>query len=176
MKQIILFIVFFVSIESSIAQKVFYFYNFSSHTVEIGGVVTKPDNGDPYPFFDSSVSPLITVLPGELYVLENTSNLFRFPFFSPASVPYIDTWYRVDSPSSSITIDSMPAWVLGNAQEFHYVKFQVGSSGSLGGGNLGVPGGSSQGDSVQSLGNWTALYSGFQSGNYIEYTCVIFDD
>ncbi len=177
MRNLILTIVLCLAGTIGYSQKVFYFYNFSSYNVEIGGVVTMPDPatiGGTYPFYDSSVSSLITVPAGTgVYTLENTTNIYRFPFHSPASSPYITDWYRMTAPFTSTIVPSNAAWVLGADQVFHYVKFQVGTSGSQGGGNLGEPGGGSQGDYIQGNG-WTAIYTFFQSGTYIEYTCVIF--
>lgn len=170
MKKIVLWTALFAVVATGYSQKVFNFYNFSSFPVEIGGVVTKPESGGTYPFFDSSVFGLIPVSAGGgSYTLENTSHMTRFPFHSPASLPYITSWYRMTAPFTSITMPSNAAWVIGSDQEFHYVKFQVGTSGSLGGGNLGELGGSSQGEIIFGNG-WTAIYS--PSG--LEYNCVIF--
>ncbi len=177
MKNLILTIVLCLGGTIGYSQKAFYFYNFSSYNVEIGGVVTMPDPatiGGTYPFYDSSVSSLITVPAGTgVYTLENNTNIYRFPFNSPASSPYIADWYRITGPFTLAIVPSNAAWVLGADQVFHYVKFQVGTTGIYGGGNLGEFGGGSQGDYIQGNG-WIAIYSTFQSGTYIEYTCVIF--
>ena len=83
------------------SQKTFEIYNFSSQTITLIDVVTRA--GTSYPEFHSKPYGPITIAPGDSYILENTSQVFRFPFNSPASVPYITTWERLNSPTASAT-------------------------------------------------------------------------
>lgn len=122
---------------NAFSQKTFTFTNYTGYTVEIGGIVTQDTIND-LPNYDSSSSfGNISIPPNGSYILENSLNGQRFPFDSPNSTPYIDEWTKIDPPNAPITVNSTTAWSQGDDQIFYYVKFQVGTNGSLGGGTLG---------------------------------------
>lgn len=125
MKKIILIVALLVGLQN-FAQKTFEIYNFTGQTVEIASIITKGTST--YPEFHSKPFGLISIPPGGSFTLENTSNVFRFPFESPTSIPYIDKWERLNSPSSGMVLTSPIAWSFGNSQVFHRMLFYVGSS------------------------------------------------
>ena len=128
MKKIYFIVVLFFSLQNY-AQKTFEVYNFTGQTVTLYDIITNTSSGG-YPEYHSKPFGGVPIPPGESYTLENTANIFRFPFHSPASVPYIDIWERLDSATSSTTtiVSSNVAWVLGNNQVFKSLIFSVGSS------------------------------------------------
>jgi hypothetical protein len=132
------------------AQKTFEVYNFTGQTVKLWDIITKPNSSATYPEFHSKPFWSITIPPGGSYVLVNTANIYRFPFHSPSSSPYINTWERLNSPTSSTILSSSVAWSLGNSQVFTSLIFEVGTSWN----NLTVPIG---------LTNQTLLGSGWQA-------------
>lgn len=104
----------------SFGQKTFEIYNFSSYPIDIAEIMTKPNSSATYPTFSSKSYGMIPLLnPGDYYVLENTSNTFRFPFESPSSTPYITTWDRANSSNSVTAFPSNQAWIQGNNQVFY---------------------------------------------------------
>lgn len=117
MKKLVFIVVLFICVQS-FAQKTFEIYNFSSYTVNISSIVTHPTTGG-YPEFSNKWYGGFDIAPGNIYVLENTSNVYRFPFYSPTSIPYMTQWQRLNSPSSVTMLPSNNAWVLGNNQVFY---------------------------------------------------------
>jgi hypothetical protein len=109
--------------------------------MQIGEIQTKSSvNANTYPKFISNYSGGLLDIPsvpaGYTYILENP-NASYFPFYSPSSTPYIDYWLRYSSAStygnfSSTTLNN----VLATNQVFNFIKFQVGTAGNAGGGNL----------------------------------------
>ena len=164
------------------SQKTLKVFNFSSKTVNINMIVTKPNAGT-FPWYASTYTNngtnTISIAPGGSYILTNTADLFKFPFLSTTSVPQITTWRKVNAPaagSSNSTftpVSSNVAWALGGAQIFDYIDFGV-FNGTFyqGGGKMGVIGQYVTGPSLtsQPQGNWKVTYVGMGSGNLIEYT------
>lgn len=137
MKKFILLLAFFFSI-TTFAQKTVYIFNFSSYNVQVGEIQSKSSATSTYPRFRTNYSGgIINVPSGTTYTLENP-NATYFPFFSPTSVPYINAWQR--QFTAGATWANFLSTNLNNAlatpQVFHFIKFQVGPNGSLGGGNL----------------------------------------
>ena len=123
---------------TAFAQKTVYVFNFSSYTVQVSEFNTKHStSSNNYPIFKSN-STLITIPSGQTYTLINPNNAY-FPFYSPTSIPTINNWYRKLNPTSnwvnftSINLNNVNA----TPQRFNSLKFQVGTNGSLGGGDLG---------------------------------------
>lgn len=122
--------------------------NDSDFTFFMGTLETKPANYDSnipstgFPRLASSDVYSFYLLPGESYVLENTANLTRFPFNSPASTPFIANWYRYASLGAAGTLaTSNGAWLAyGNSQFFHFIKSGVYNSvgNIIAGGSIGV--------------------------------------
>ncbi len=129
MKKIIFIATLFFSLQNY-AQKTFEIYNLTGQTVKLWDIITKPNSSATYPEFHSKPFRSITILPGGSFTLENTSNIFKFPFESPASIPYISDWERLNSASSSTALTSPVAWSLSasNSQVFTSLIFEVGTS------------------------------------------------
>lgn len=141
-------------------QKIFEVYNFSTQTVQIVDIVTNASGT--YPEFHSKSFAIITLAPGDSYILQNTSNPFRFPFDSPTSSPYIANWERLDSPTSSTVMTSFNAWLIGSNQDFDRMLFALGGTGySIGTTNPSLTG-----------SGWNAIYQ--PSSNPTTYTIVFF--
>ncbi|MGX7667523.1 hypothetical protein [Flavobacterium pedocola] len=124
MKKIILIATLLIGLQN-FAQKTFEVYNLTGYTFNLTDIITRPV-GTTYPEFHSKPFGNIPLGPTSAqtsYVLENTSNVYRFPFNSPSSSPVITTWERLSSPSTVTTFTSNGAWVLGNAQEFYKLKY-----------------------------------------------------
>jgi len=141
MKKIILLIALFFSI-SNFAQKTVYIFNFSSYNVQIGEIQTKSTATSTYPRFKTNYSGtggLISVPAGTTYTLTNPNNSF-FPFYSPTSTPFINAWSRqFTSGASWVNFTSINLNnILALPQIFNFIKFQVGPSGNLGGGTIGI--------------------------------------
>jgi len=139
MKKIILLLAFFLSI-TTFAQKTVYIFNFSSYNVQVGEIQTRSTATSSYPRFRTNYSGgIINVPSGTTYTLENP-NVPYFPFYSPTSVPYINAWQR--QFTAGATWANFLSTNLNNAlaapQVFHFIKFQVGPNGSLGGGTIGL--------------------------------------
>lgn len=178
MKKIILLTALLLS-AFAFAQKTVYVFNFSSHSIEIGEFETKHATTD-YPRFKSygnSVSNPIHVpaLTGE-YVLSHPNNSY-FPFYSPNSTPYIPSWYRRATATSSWT--TVPSNNLNNvlaaSQVFRSIKFQVGLNGEFSGTTLG---GDYPLSEENTANGWTADVSSntdFNNPQLNETVFVIFD-
>lgn len=110
------------------AQKTFEVYNFTSQTVQLADIATKPSGATVYPEFHSKPSGLISIPPGGSYTLVNTANLYRFPLYSPSSSPVIPTWERLTSASPGTNMASASAWPLATSQVFKEMFFYVGSA------------------------------------------------
>lgn len=93
MKKNILFLLLLIC-SFSFAQKSLEIYNYSTKTITISIVVTKPPTGI-YPWFASVTPATITIPAGGQYILQNNSNIYRFPFLSPSSTPQITNWRKV---------------------------------------------------------------------------------
>lgn len=151
------------------AQKTFEVYNFTPVTINLYDIITNASGVNPE--FHSKATP-VPVPAGGSYTLVNTANIFRFPFQSPSSSPYIPTWERVNPPAPTAVLASPAAWVLGNAQVFDRMAFgEPGASFSYV--SVATPTVSWPGPGY----TWTAIYSVFvnpSNPNDITYTIVIF--
>jgi hypothetical protein len=126
MKKIIIVAILLFSLQN-FAQKTFVVYNFTGQTVQLADIITKPSGAAIYPEFHSKPFGLISIPPGGSYTLENTANVYRFPFYSPTSAPYINKWERLNSSSSVTPLTSPVAWPLGSSQIFTRMLFYVGN-------------------------------------------------
>jgi hypothetical protein len=126
---------------SGFSQKTLEIYNYSTKTISVQMIATKPTSGT-YPWCASVTPSPITIAPGDSYILENTANVYRFPFYSPLSSTVITNWRRVSAPippsqnASFVNMTSAQLWPLGNGQFFDYISFNV-NSGAAGLGNIG---------------------------------------
>ncbi|MEO4005166.1 MULTISPECIES: hypothetical protein [unclassified Flavobacterium] len=146
---------------STYAQKTLYIFNFSSYSVEVGSLYTESNTGG-YPWFINNQATGITIAPGDTFTLENTTSTTRFPFDSPNSSPYIDSWKRIQmSGGSWTTMTAANVYAAyGNGQRFHTIKFDV--QPDLSGGYIGndtpdfrVEGGP---DMPNGIPTWEAIY------------------
>jgi hypothetical protein len=135
MKKIILITVLFLGLHG-FSQKIVYVFNFSSYGVDIGEFQTKNSTGG-FPYF-RSYPFLVHINAGDSYTLENNGSSTKFPFVSVGNTPQLNSWVRTNSATSSTTVTSTTAYISGASQLFNFIKFQVGTNGSLGGGNLGA--------------------------------------
>lgn len=163
MKKLLLIAIVFFGLQGY-AQKTFEVYNFTSMAVQIGDIVTNASGT--YPEFHSKATPF-TIPAGGSYTLTNTGSTTRFPFQSPTSSPYIPTWERLNSPTSSVVMASPAAWVLGSPQVFDRMIFGIGGFGY----NINTTNTASF--PVTGPG-FTAEYSVFSSGTTIVYTIIIY--
>ncbi|MGL5892195.1 MAG: hypothetical protein ACRC3B_20035, partial [Bacteroidia bacterium] len=90
MKKIILAAALLIGLQS-FAQKTYEVYNFTTQTVQLADIMTRTAAGN-YPEYHSKPFGLISIPPGGSYTLVNTTNIFRFPFQSPSSIPYVNVW------------------------------------------------------------------------------------
>lgn len=129
MKKIFIIVTLLFSL-NNFAQKTFEVYNFTGQTVKLWDIITKPNSTATYPEFHSKPFLAVTIPPGGSYTMVNTANVFKFPFQSPSSIPYINKWERLNSASSVTSMTSPVAWSLGTAtsQIFKSIIFEVGTS------------------------------------------------
>ena len=172
MKNLIIIATLFFSLQN-FAQKRLEIYNYTSQTVKLADIITKPNTSATYPEYHSKINGLITIAPGGMYILENTTapvNTLRFPFLSTAN--FLPNWERLNSASSSTIQTSNVAWSLGNAQVFTRMLFYVGSSYNL----LSAPiSTTSYSLTPAVLGSgWQADYDFYISGSVQIYTIVIY--
>lgn len=173
MKKILLIAMILFSLQN-FAQKRLEIYNYTGQTVKLADIITKPNTSVTYPEYHSKPNGLITIAPGGVYILENTTapvNTLRFPFLSTAN--YLPKWERANSSSSTVIQTSNVAWPLGNAQVFTRMLFYVGSSYNL---LPTVPISTtsySMSPSVAGSG-WQADYDFFILGSLQIYTIVIY--
>ena len=121
MKNIFILLVFVITLQIQ-AQKTFEVYNFSNQTINLGDIITR--SGTALPEYHSKPFGLITIPPGGSYILENTSQVFRFPFNSPNSSPFITKWDRNNANGTTTNnVPSNVAWVAGNSQVFFNLKY-----------------------------------------------------
>lgn len=158
MKKIIIIATLLFSL-NNFAQKTFEVYNFTGQTVKLWDIISKPNSAAIFPEFHSKPYGAVTIPPGGSYTLVNTANVFKFPYQSPTSIPYINKWERLNSASSVTPMTSPVAWSLGssNTQVFKSTIFEVGTSWN----NLTVPIG------LQSISNAIPTSVGWQ----LDYDC-----
>jgi hypothetical protein len=173
MKKIILITLLSLSLQGY-SQKIVYILNFSSYNVQIAEINTITTNLGIYPSFKNNTG-LITIPAGQSYTLTNSSSSTKFPFVSVGNTPQINSWIRRNSATSSTTVASTTAYITGATQKFNFIKFQVGTNGNLGGGNLG------QGYATTLDGSgWQATYDppiiDPLNPNFLEYTIVLYDN
>lgn len=134
------------------AQKTFKLFNLTANTVTIDDLVTNTGTAGAFPQFHSKPNGPVNIAPFGSYTL-TTTNLTRFPFFSPTSVPTINSWERATSATSSSVISSTVAFPLGNAQVFYWIQVRIGANTK----KIGFAG---SGFFTTQTGNgWTASYS-----------------
>ena len=141
MKKIIIIALLCLGIQGY-SQKTVYVFNFTSFNVQIGEIQTRSTATSTYPRFKTNYSGtggLINVPAGTTYTLVNPNNTY-FPFYSPTSVPVITAWTRQFSAGATWAnfLSTNLNNVLAVPQVFNFIKLQVGSNGSLGGGYLFV--------------------------------------
>ncbi|MFT3794159.1 hypothetical protein [Flavobacterium sp.] len=163
------------------AQKTVEIYNFSSKTVSLSMVVTKPASGT-YPWCASVAPSPIYIAPGDSYILENTANAYRFPFHSPGSPTYITNWRRVTAPASPgapapwSNMLSTAVWPLGNGQYFDYISFYM-NNGMAGSGNIGEPSfWVTANPLINTANQWQVDYSGDFVSPSLYFSTIVFTD
>lgn len=126
MKKIIIILTFVIGLQTY-AQKTFEVYNYTNVTIKLTDIITR--SGISLPEYHSKPFGNITIAPGGSYTLVNNTFVFRFPFNSPSSVPFITKWERLNA-NGTITpnIASNVAWTLGNSQVFYNLKFFDGAN------------------------------------------------
>src|SRR5690606_34881281 len=189
MKKLLLLSFTLVFLSTVYAQKYVYVFNFSSYPIEMGSFATikndatevDPEDETPecaaqFPYLYTGSG--IAILPdGETYVLENDTNMTRFPFYSPDSDPELTQWTVHTSSPNSFNLSSYNSWLAyGNGQQFHYLKFQFENPSDSGGGNVGTEEycdtGFVGGDSapiVSANGSMAAYYDVIEYGSVTEY-------
>ena len=126
MKKIIMIAFLLFSI-NNYAQKYFEVYNLSTQTIKLADIITRA--GTALPEYHSKPFGTITIPPGGTYILQNTSNVFRFPFNSPTSVPFVNVWERLNANGTiTFNLASNTAWIAGNSQVFYNLKFFDGAN------------------------------------------------
>ncbi len=148
----ILFIALLVCGMQLQAQKTFKLFNLTANTVTIDDLVTNTGTAGAFPQFHSKPGGPVNIAPFGSYTL-TTTNLTRFPFFSPTSVPTINSWERATSATSSTVISSTVAFPLGGIQVFYWIQVRIGSNTK----HIGIPA-SGYTQSLTSNG-WTASYT-----------------
>lgn len=176
MKKIFLLLTL-LTISLGFTQKRLEIYNYSSKTMNVYIIVTKPTTGT-FPWF-ASVSPTtITIPAGGQYILQNNSSVTRFPFSSSLSSPVITNWRKVvqvGSGSSFTNVTSANAWPQGDNQVFSYLSFTV-NNGAQSGGNIGELGPNVSTVTLPNYNyNWEADYDNFTNGTTIINTVVFYD-
>lgn len=170
MKKTILILIFVIGLQSQ-AQKTFEVYNYTGVTIKLADIITRTfTNPSTYalPEYHSNPFGLITIPPGGSYKLVNNTNVFRFPFNSPSSVPFITTWERLNANGTTTpNLTSNVAWTLGNSQSFYNLKL-FDSAMILKEVGIVAP-------TVTLTGGYTAEYAGSNpSPNVYFYTIVIY--
>ncbi len=180
---VLLFLV--LSANFGFSQKVVEIYNFSSSfDIRLEMIVSKDSGSSGFPWCASvTPNPITTLGFGDVYIMENTSNQFRFPYNSSVSSPVITNWRWVYPPdetgnSDRVNIISNVAWVLGANQVFDYLSFTVLSGSNPIDGDYVGENGFWSSDYIVSPNGWTAIYSATQPDpnnlNYWLYTIVFF--
>jgi len=148
----ILFIALLVCGMQLQAQKTFKLFNLTANTVTIDDLVTNTGTAGAYPQFHSKPNGPVNIAPFGSYTL-TTTNLTRFPFFSPTSVPTINFWERATSATSSTVISSTVAFPLGTTQVFYWIQVSIGGfTKKVGFSGSGFP-------TTQTGNGWTASYN-----------------
>ena len=168
-------LIFLLASSLGFSQKTLEIYNYSTKTITVSIIVTKPPTGI-YPWFASVTPATITIPAGGQYIMQNNSNIYRFPFLSTTSTPQITNWRKVVQSTggngSFTNVTSQVAWPLGNSQSFNYLSFTV-NNGTLGGGNIGEPTGSNV---TNSTNHWAVDYdASFITSTLIFNTIVFYD-
>ena len=173
MKKIIIIALLCLGIQGY-SQKTVYVFNFSSYNVQIGEIQTKSTATSTYPRFKtnySGVGGIINVPAGTTFTLVNPNNTY-FPFYSPTSVPYVNAWTRQFTAGATWAnfLSTNLNNVLAVPQIFNFIKFQVGPSGSLGAGNIGL----SPSNNIANGTGWQATYETVVGTS--ETTITIYDN
>jgi hypothetical protein len=167
MKKLLTLIILFAI--NGYGQKSLEIYNTTTLPVRINDIVTNVSGS--YPEYHSKPAwGLITVAPVTgSYILTNSLDLYRFPFHSPTSSPYLSNWDRINSATSTTTgIPSTTAWTFGAPQVFDSLLFTIGGNDykvSVSNPLITGPGGS-----------WTALYDYYDDpfSDIIIYTVLFY--
>ncbi|WP_395061732.1 hypothetical protein [Flavobacterium sp.] len=166
MKKIFLIALFICGMQLQ-AQKTFRLINLTANTVMIDNLVTNTGVAGAYPQFNSKPNGSVSIAPFATYTL-TTTNLTRFPFFSPSSTPTINSWERATSATSGTVISSTVAFPLGAAQVFYWVQVRIGGFTK----QVGVIGSGYTPGPITSNG-WTATYSQMGTGTAPIYNVTI---
>lgn len=134
------------------AQKTFKLFNLTANTVTIDDLVTNTGIAGAFPQFHSKPNGPVNIAPFGSYTL-TTTHLTRFPFYSPTSVPTINSWERATSATSSSVISSTVAFPLGNAQVFYWIQVRIGANTK----KIGFP--TSGFPTTLTSNGWTASYT-----------------
>ena len=144
MKKIVIFLcLFFVTF--AFAQKTVYILNNSTKTVYLINLKTKPLTGT-YPYYIATGFNTANNIigPGKILILENVSNLLKFPFsFNTSQVSdlFVNSWrFYLNSSSLGTNTSNVTCYNSPNStnQIFDRVSIRVGVGGSLGVGTLGL--------------------------------------
>lgn len=180
------FLALMLSAYFGFSQKVVEIYNFSSFDIRLDMIVSKDGFGSGgFPWCASVVPvPIVTLGYGDDYIMENTTDQFRFPYNSSVSSPVITNWRWVYPPdpsgnSSWVNIPSSVAWVIGANQVFDYLHFSVLNGAFIIDNDYVGENGFWGSDYITSPNGWTAMYYSsipdpVNSPNYILYTIVFF--
>jgi hypothetical protein len=161
MKKVFLFSLILVCM-FGYSQKKLSIYNYTSFAMKIYSIRTKPTTGT-YPYC-SGYS--VGLYPGESCILENSSNIAKFPFYSPVTTPTVISslnWNRYTT-ATPVNYTGLNLWntLTANSQSFNYITYSVGSITGAGqnSGNFGVstPG-----------GTYTNVAGGWQVSYYRDY-------
>ena len=148
------------------AQKTFKLFNLTANTVTIDDLVTNTGTINAFPQFHSKPNGLINIAPFGSYTL-TTTNLTRFPFFSPTSLPTINFWERATSATSITVISSTVAFPLGAAQVFYWIQVRIGADTKhIGFAESGYP-------TTLTSNGWTASYSQTGTADAPIYNVII---
>lgn len=114
-------ILFVLSTSICFSQKSQKISNFSSYDFRIDNIYTKGTGwtGSVIP------SPITALEYGDYFILQNSASVYKFPFHSPSSSPYITYWRWIGLEPEPLTLHSSDAWDLGEAadQVFDYISF-----------------------------------------------------
>ena len=166
----IIILILFLTLQSH-AKKTLYIYNFSSQVIQDWDIATRPGTSF-FPEFHSKQYGIITITPGGDLTLVNTSNIYRFPFYSPTSSTVINIWEQLNSNGTSPEFSDIDAWPLGDDQVFWYTKLLIGSNYLE---NIGT-----DTPFVTDGATWEAIYQLYtpvpSNPNLIEYVVTIYDN
>lgn len=165
MKKILFLIILFGL--QGYGQKTLEIYNFCPYTLAVLYINTSASGA--YPQFKSNFPPtIIMIAPGDSYILQNTADPDRFPFDSPLSSPYVNSWLKTNPPSPPANVTSNAAWLQGDDQTFDSLQYRL-LDPATSNGIIGEP------TPMASGPGWNAIYEmSANPPNQITYTVVFF--